>query len=365
MKLWRRIGILFVAGLLLSGCQKKENAVVQPPAPQPVQQPTQTVVEEEPEPEEEVVDTSHEGEVQSVLTGEWISEEEAKQRPYAVMFNNIKYASPQSGISEASVLYEALAEGGITRLMGIIAKPKSDRIGSVRSARHYFVSVADEYDAIFVHYGQTKYALSKISELGINNLSGLEGVGNTVFYRDNAIKAPHNAFASAKGIVAGTEQKKYRTEYRENLCQHFNFYDEDTKPDGEKANKVTLSFSSYAEPSFSYDKEKKLYYRSQFGSEHVDANTKKQLAFKNIIIQLVEESDIDKNGYQTIDFTKASGKGYYISDGKAIKITWEKNESGKAMRYLDKDGALLTINPGKTYIALYPTFRKDNLKIAE
>lgn len=359
----KKFGVRFLGTILLvaalTGCQKKEESNTTAEVA-PIVTEQEVIPAETPEPEE-----THEGEAQSVLTGLWIPKEEASLRPYAVMFNNIEYASPQSGTSEASILYEALAEGGITRLMGIIERPSSDRIGSVRSARHYFVSVADEYDAIFVHYGQTKYALSKISELKVNNLSGLEAIGTTVFYRDKSIKAPHNAFASAKGIFEGTKKKAYRTEYREDLCKHFNFYEEDAQLEGENANHIKLGFSSSANPFFDYNKGEGLYYRGQFGKEHVDANTGEQLAFKNIIIQLVEEKNIDSNGYQTINFENATGKGYYITNGKAQEITWEKNESGKAMRYLDTDGKLLSINPGKTYVALYPTYRLENLSISE
>lgn len=352
------LGVLLMAAVL-TGCQKKEvNESIAEIEPSPT-------VTAEPVVTETPVAETHEGEVRSFLTGLWVPEEENTKRPYAVMFNNIEYASPQSGIAEASILYEALAEGGITRLMGIIQKPSGDRIGSVRSARHYFVSVADEYDAIFVHYGQTKYALSKIAELGVDNLSGLEWVGNMVFYRDKNVKAPHNAFASAKGISDGMAEKEYRTEYRENLSQHFNFYEEDTEFAGEAAKLVKLGFSGYASPYFEYNKGEGLYYRSQYEGPHTDAVTKEQLAFKNIIIQLVEESNIDKNGYQTINFENATGTGYYISNGHVQEITWEKSESGKAMRYLDTDGKLLKINPGKTYIALYPTYRTDELSISE
>lgn len=353
------LGIILLA-VALMGCQKKEESNTTAEIAVPVE-----TKQEEPPVETEKPEESHEGEAQSVLTGLWIPKEEASLRPYAVMLNNIEYASPQSGTSEASILYEALAEGGITRLMGIMEKPSSDRIGSVRSARHYFVSVADEYDAIFVHYGQTKYALSKISELKINNLSGLEAIGTTVFYRDKSIKAPHNAFASAKGIYEGTKKKEYRTEYREDLCRHFNFYEEDTQPKGEKADHIKLGFSGSANPFFDYNKGEGLYYRGQFGKEHIDANTGEQLAFKNIIIQLVEEKNMDANGYQTINFENAAGEGYYITNGRVQKITWEKNESGKAMRYLDTEGKLLSINPGKTYVALYPTYRMESLSISE
>lgn len=304
---------------------------------------------------------SREGKARSNLTGEWMDEELATLRPYALMINNIQAANPQSGTSQASILYEALAEGGITRLMGIFEDFDAKRIGSVRSARHYFVSFADEYDAIFVHYGQTKYATAKIKELGVDNLSGLESIGETVFFRDSKIKAPHNAFASYKGILSGTSKLGYRTTLRDHV-NTFDFYEEETKPKGDNASKVILGFSSYTSPYFKYNKSKALYYRYQFGGKHIDKATGKQLAFKNLIIQLVDESNIDKNGYQTMDIENATGDGYYVTDGKATKITWKKNESTKERRYYDKNGDTLKLNVGKTYIAVYPKNRVNELK---
>ncbi|WP_343209043.1 DUF3048 domain-containing protein [Anaerolentibacter hominis] len=353
---------IMMAGLL-SGCKKKEEPPVQDQVQVPEPEPTPTPVPEpEPVPEEPKLP---EGMVYSQLTGEPVKEELAKKRPYAIVFNNISYANPQSGTSQASILYEALAEGGITRMLGIYEDIGGlERIGSIRSARHYFVSFADEYDAIFVHYGHTKYATAKISDLKVNNLSGLSGIGTTVFYRDNSIKAPHNAFASEKGILAGTEKLKYRTDRKEDWENHFSFHEEDTElTGGKKAEKVTLGFSSYTSPYFTYDSENKVYQRFQFKKAHVDANTGKQLTFKNIIIQLVKEWNIDKNGYQTMDLENSKGKGYYITDGKYVPITWQKNESTKKMNYYDESGERLTINPGKTFIAVYPNNRTEQLKM--
>lgn len=361
------IVLLMTAILTISmiGCSKKdnkENGDITPTAepttantltPTPTETPTPTVAEE-----------SHEGQMRSLLTGLWVPEEVGKKRPYAIMLNNIEYASPQSGTTEASILYEILAEGGITRLMGVFEELNKDRIGSVRSARHYFVSVADEYDAIFVHYGETTYATKKIKELGINNLSGLTGIGETVFYRDTSIKAPHNAFASKKGILEGTKIKGYETEYPAGYEGHFKFYEEDTPITGGKAvNKIALGFSSIANPYLTYDTDTKTYLRFQFDKAHIDKNTGKQLAYKNIIIQLVKEWNKDKNGYQTMDIENAEGKGYYITDGKMTDITWKKNEGTKKMRYYDMSGKELTINSGKTYIALFPVDRESHIEI--
>lgn len=351
-----------MTALLMIGCSKgdKKNGGDVTPSAEPV---TETVTPTD-TPSPTVAEESHEGQVKSLLTGQWVKKEIGTKRPFAIMLNNIEYASPQSGTTEASILYEALAEGGITRLMGVFEELNDKRIGSTRSARHYFVSVADEYDAIFVHYGQTTYATKKISELGIDTLSGLSSIGETVFYRDNTIKAPHNAFTSKEGIEKGMKIKGYETDYPKDYEGHFKFYEEDKVPESsDSVTKLALSFSSIANPYFTYDESTKTYLRYQFGKAHIDKNTGKQLAYKNIIIQLVKEWDKDKHGYQTMDIENAQGKGYYITDGKRIAITWKKNESTKKMRYYDSSGEELAINPGKTYIALFPENRESHIQI--
>lgn len=347
------------------------------PAPTPTEElPTPTVTEastptsepEEPTPTE-LPSQLEPGKTYSVLDGSIITEEQAKMRPYCIMFNNIKAANPQSGTGDAKILYEALVEGSITRMMGVFEgldenSSCKDRIGSVRSARHYYASVADEYDAIFIHYGETVYATRKISELKLDHLEGTYGEGSTVYYRDKSIKAPHNAFASLEGIHKGIKMLGIREEHRDSFePQHFVF-GETVLPDTAKnATKVTLDFSSYTKPYFTYDESTKLYKRFQFDGEHIDYNTGEQLTFTNIIIQVVKEWDKDKNGYQDMELADAEGHGYYITGGKCVEITWKKNEKKKTCMYYDADGNVLTINPGKTFIALYPNFREDKLGI--
>lgn len=307
---------------------------------------------------------NHEGEMRSYLSGLWVSKEIGTKRPIAFQFNNFKTVSNQSGIGQADIVYECIVEGGITRLLGIGENYSGDRIGSARSARHYFVSIADEYDAIYVHYGKTKYATAKMKELGIDHMDGSEGIGTTVYYRDKSIKAPHNAFASLEGILKGIEQKGFRIQYEEDYVPHYSFYEKDTDLTGtNEAKKITLDFSGYAAPYFEYNAEDKLYYRFQYGAPHKDSLTDQQLTFKNIIIQFVKEWDIDKNDYQTMDLEDASGRGYYITNGKVELITWEKKEATGWMRYYNEAGEELTINPGKTYIALFPKDRTEDVTI--
>lgn len=358
--------LVILSILLLAGCKKNtknDDGIIKDytdditPEGKDQIEPTPEI---KPSPEPTKAVEGHEGEVRSSLSGLWIPKELANKRPYAIQFSNFKTVKNQWGISQADIVYEALVEGGITRLLGIGENYSGDRIGSTRSSRHYFVSIADEYDAIYIHYGKTKYATAKIKELGINNLDGETGIGTTVFYRDNTMKAPHNAFTSLDRILKGIEKKGYRTEHPEGYKPHYTFFEEDTDlTGGSPAVKVEINFSSYNMPYFEYKAEDKLYYRSQFKAAHLDANTGKQLAFKNILVQFVKEWDIDKNDYQTMDLENASGSGYYITNGSMVPITWKKKESDRWMRYYDADGNELTINPGKTYIALFP---KDRTK---
>lgn len=359
VKMWV---VLCVLSVLIVGCgndgKKKElsnqTGTNSPTTPESTQQTINS-----PKPEESV-----EGKMRSRLTNEWVVEEKGNQRPYAIMLNNAQAANPQSGTSQASIIYECLAEGGVTRLMGIFEDFDSEKIGSVRSARHYFVSLADEYDAIFVHYGESKYTDAKIKKLGVDNLSGLTSIGSTVFYRDKQIKAPHNAFASTSGIEEGTSKLKYRTSYRENYSQHYDFYNEDTELASKTtADKVSLRFSKSYSPYFKYNETTKLYERYQFDQPHVDAANDQQLAFKNLIVQFVSTSVMDKQKRLDMELSNASGKGYYISNGKVMDITWKKNEDNEKMSYYDETGNLLTVNTGKTYIALFPDDRVKDVTI--
>ncbi len=355
--------LIIMSVLMLSGCKKNKNETG--PINEDINNTTITAkpteaVTETPTPVQE----GHEGEMRSYLTGLWVSEEIGTSRPFAYQFNNLKIVSNQWGIGQADIVYECLVEGGITRLLAIGENFSGDRLGSTRSARHYFVSIADEYDAIYIHFGGTKYAYSKMKELKVDELDGLTGIGASVFYRDKSIKAPHNAFSSLEGIQKGIEKSKFETKYPTDYQPHYTFYPNDTNlTGGSLANNVSLKFSAYASPYFEYNATDQLYYRFQYDKKHTDSLTGEQLSFKNIIIQFVKEWDIDKKGYQTMDLEDATGSGFYISNGLGIPITWKKDESKSFMRYYNEAGEELTINPGKTFIALFPNNRTGDVVI--
>jgi hypothetical protein len=311
----------------------------------------------------------HKGKVQSTLNGKWVKQSVENKRPFAVMINNIEYAfEHQSGVSKADIVYEALAEGGITRMMAIYQDVSNvKRIGSVRSARHYYVQFAYEWDAIFCHFGQTKYAIAKMNHLGTNNLSGLSAIGSVVYARDYSIAAPHNVFTNGKKMKKGAKKLGYSLKKDESKqAEHFKFYETNTEPESDvSAKKITIPFSNYSTCVMKYNKKKKKYMKYEYGKKHMDQYYKKQLSFDNVIIQLVEESNKDHNGYQTMELSNNTGKGYYFSDGKQINITWERKGSGSSitMVYRDESGDTLTVNPGKTYIGVYPKSRKKLIQV--
>ena len=309
----------------------------------------------------------YEGMVRSSMTGEYVKPSVENSRPFAVMINNLEYAfRNQKGTAKADILYEALAEGGITRMLAIYQNVKDvKKIGSVRSARHYYVQFAYEWDAVFCHFGHTHYATSKIEELGVENLSGLSGYGSSVYARTNKVVAPHNVYTTGKKLVKGAKKLGYSVKKNNGKrAEHFGFYEVDTDlANGKTAKTIKLPFSYYSTCRLKYNKNQKTYFKYEYKQKHMDIGAKKQLNFKNVIVQLVKESNIDHNGYQTMEITNDSRKGYYFTNGKYQKITWEREEDSNTMVYYDANGDVLTMNPGKTYIAVFPKNRNKLITI--
>lgn len=344
-----------MATSLLAGCKKKEEAP----------EPTETVSEAEPETETE---TGKDGMARSYLTGEWIDKDLAKKKPVAIMIGNTNDALPQYGLSQADVLYEAPAEGGITRLMPIFQDYSGlDKIGSVRSCRHYYAYYAMEFDAIYIHYGQAIYATELLESGKVEDLNGLEGaIDSATFYRDKSRKAPHNAFVSTDGIDAGIELKGYDTELPSDYEGHYQFNE-----DGEKEIELTDGADAAVvqpgyyvnNPWFVYNSEDGLYYRFQYKKEHMDENTGTQLAFKNILLQYCDYTKLDDaHGYLDVEST-GEGTGKYITNGKVIDVTWKKASENEPTRYYDASGNEITLNQGKTMVCVLLNDMEKKLNI--
>lgn len=287
-----------------------------------------------------------------------IINEDSNSRPYAVVINNINVArKAQTGIGDAQVVYEVLAEGGITRFVAVFKDKDTSQIGTVRSARHNFLDIAFEYDAIFVHFGGSVYAYDDIKKLGVNDIDGMKSKS---FWRENPYKlaSEHTAYTSLVKLK-NEASNKYKT--TTSTKWPLNYSTDEINLDGISATSIEVPFSNYTKNSYIYDSETKMYKRYVNGSEHVDMKTKKQYSFKNIIIARMNFGYTDSNYYLDIKDV-GSGSGYYITNGKAIEITWSKQDRKSKTIYKDKSRNEIKLNDGNTFIEYQPTNQKTTIK---
>ena len=291
-----------------------------------------------------------------------IIDEDSKTRPVAVSINNNHAAYPHAGLQDAYLAYELIAEGGITRIIALFKDQTTDKIGSVRSARHYFLDYVMENDAIFVHYGHSPQALSDIKSLKINNINGMYAAKG--FYRDTSLNRAyeHTAFTSMDRINKLIKSKGYRNTTDTQLLKYSPIKMEYKDLTKKTADTVEIVYSDYQTTKYVYDKENMNYKMFMGGKEHTDLITKKQYTVKNIITYQVENSSIqsDKKGRQDL-YNIGSGEGYYISNGEAIKIKWSKKDRSSKTVYTLEDGSELKVNDGNTWIHIQPKGKKLNI----
>lgn len=275
-------------------------------------------------------------------------------RPIAVMIDNHKSAMPQSGLNDAYIVYEMIVEGGETRLMALFKGKTLDKIGPIRSSRHYFLDYALENDAIYVHYGWSPQAQSDITKLGVNNVNGLVE-STSDFWRAKDKSAPHNAVTATKNILSIAEAKGYNL--KSDKKSVLNYVTEDVNLESEQvANKFSIKYSDYNTVSYTYDSEAKKYLRYSRKTKQVDWDTKEEVFAKNIIITFVKNTtlnDGENKGRQTLD-NIGTRDGYYITNGKAIKIKCEKKSRKEQTIYKDLQGNEIKVNDGNTFIQICP-----------
>lgn len=283
-------------------------------------------------------------------------------RPIAVMIDNHRGAWPQAGLNKTYLVYEIIVEGGETRLMALFKGKDVDVIGPVRSSRHYFLDYAMENDAIYAHYGWSPKAKNDISSLGINNLNGIF-YGKPTFWRISAKVAPHNAMTSTKTLLDAAKKKGYKT--RSSATSVLTYSKEEVEnADGKTAKEVKIPHSYMQSVTYKYDEKTQRYTRYARGVLQKDYSTGKSITTKNIIIMFANNSQLkdgttkdrqDLHNIGTFD-------GYYITNGKAIKIKCKKdNRKSKTIYTNESTGETLEVNDGNTWINICP--KKANVKI--
>ena len=310
-------------------------------------------------------------------------------RPIAVMIDNHKGAWPQANLEKAYIVYEIIVEGGETRLMAVFKGQNLDKIGPIRSSRHYFLDYALENDAIYVHHGWRPQAQNNIKTLGVNNINGIQESSKD-FWRVKNKSTPHNLFTNTESILKIAERKGYSTtsskksilkyvtneinlgeKYGENISENpeqsventtiqTNTSEIENKTKAINATTITIPHSSLQTVKYEYNEETKRYTRYARGRLQIDYITNEDVTTKNIIITMCDNytlEDSEKKGRQGL---KNIGEfdGYYITNGKAIPIKCIKNSREAQTIYKDLTGNEIQVNDGNTFINICPADAK-------
>lgn len=276
-------------------------------------------------------------------------------RPIAVMIDNHNGAWPQAGLNQAYLVYEIIVEGGETRLMALFKGVNLDNIGPVRSARHYFLDYAMENDAIYTHFGWSPQAQSDITKYSINNINGITE-SESAFWRVKDKSSPHNVMTSTEAILKIAKSKGYKTTSTKESV--LNYVTDDVElEDGQEATTVTIPHSTLQTVKYEYDEEYRVYKRYARNKAQTDYDTGNSVTTKNIIITFCDNytlQDSENKGRQGLK-NIGTFNGYYITNGRAIKIKCIKETRDAQTRYEDLQGNEIEVNDGNTWINICPT----------
>jgi len=306
-------------------------------------------------------------------------------RPIGVMIDNHTGAWPQANLNKAYLVYEIVVEGGETRLMALFKGKDLEKIGPVRSSRHYFLDYALENDAIYVHHGWSPQAESDISTLRVNNINGITESSKD-FWRVKDKSQPHNMFTSTASILKIAERREYETTCTKESVLNYVAYEFDLSdkykvkapkteivetteestenvPDEVEgtiaitATNVTIPHSKLQTVKYEYNEETKTYTRYARKKIQTDYITGEPVTTKNIIITMCDNytlKDSENKGRQGLK-NIGTFDGYYITNGKAIPIKCTKTAREEQTVYKDLEGNEIDVNDGNTFINICPT----------
>lgn len=280
-------------------------------------------------------------------------------RPIAVMIDNHSGAWPQANLDKAYMVYEIIVEGGETRLMALFKGQNLDKIGPVRSSRHYFLDYALENDAIYVHHGWSPQAQSDITTLGVNNINGIQESSSN-FWRVKDKSAPHNLFTSTESILKIADRKGYSKTSNKKSVLNYVANEVQLPATAVSATSVTIPHSNLQTVKYEYDEQTKTYKRYARNKLQTDYITGEPVTTKNIIITMCDNYTLEDKENKGRQGLKNIGtfKGYYITDGKAIEIQCTKNARDEQTVYKDLNGKEIEVNDGNTFVNICPTDAK-------
>lgn len=304
------------------------------------------------------------------LTGlcDGITDEAMVRRPIAVMVGNSSDSLPQWGISQADIIYEMTAEGRITRLLAIFQDTTNlKNLGSCRSTRPYFVSIAQSYGAVLLHVGASEPAYGLFaSRKDIVHIDGTKGNWEGTLYIRSKERRQFTAYLHTLVVNGDRIQKALdKIDTGDNLIQKqhpsaFNFSTSHSALEGMDANKITCQFVSGGySPYFVYDADSMEYLRWQYGKKHYDGLYDEQVSVKNVFVLKMGLEDVKGSDLKLVEIdTTGEGTGYYFTEGRGIEIKWKKDSFDSELEFFTADGAPLYVNRGQTFIEVMDTDAK-------
>lgn len=327
---------------------------------------------------------------QCPINGEMLSKSQRtnweKRRPLAIVVENHKESRPQSGLTAADVVYEAVAEGGITRFLAIFYCKDASPVGPVRSARIYFINLLEAYGAnpLYAHVGGANTpgpadALGYIKEIGWSNYNDLNqfSVPFPYFWRDYerlpGVATEHTVYTSTSKLWQYAKDKRDLTDKDEDGVR----WDEDFTPwkfedDAKVEDRGTVakidfgfwdSFASDFNVVWTYDKTSNSYKRASGGAPHMDKNNGKQITSKNIVVIFAKESPANdgyEGGQHLLYRTVGSGDALIFNNGNVIKGEWSRTDTTDNLKLTDEKGVEASLVGGQVFVEMLPTGNKVN-----
>ncbi|WP_042141972.1 DUF3048 domain-containing protein [Paucisalibacillus sp. EB02] len=279
--------------------------------------------------------------------------EDVNHRAVGIMVNNHSKARPQTGLSQADIVFEVLAEGMITRFLAIFHSEQPEVVGPVRSAREYYFDLANRYHALYIYHGAAGFVNDMLDNRNIDHLDGAiyDNDGN-LFKRESFRVAPHNSYLLFKNVHKVASDIGYEVTAEHNPMP-FLSEDEVGTISGDSANHVEIVYSNKPVNTveFEYDPTTEKYNRYNNGEMTVELETNEPIQVDNIFIIETYHEVIDDAGRRAIDFYDG-GNAYLIQKGKVQQVEWE-NRDGQLIPV--KDGEVIGFVPGKTWINVVPT----------
>lgn len=261
----------------------------------------------------------------------------------SIQIENSPDARPQSGLNEASVVFEAIAEGGITRFNASFLDSQPEYIGPIRSVRPYYAQLAAPFDPIFVHAGGSADGLAMVRNLGLKDLD--HGANGGAFQRVSDRYAPHNLYSSMSALRKAGDGRGFTTSDTKSFTRK-------TEKPGQTvtARAIDMRISSpLYNTHYDYDTTTNSYLRSLAGVPHKDQKSGVQITPKTVIALATPFS---QNGIYSVYGIIGSGSCFIFQDGQVLAATWTKADSKQQIKFTDANGLEVPINPGQTWITL-------------